>query len=337
MGGLEDGRQSPGRRGGHPPTLPPEAAQCHRTRPPSQGGAPTTIKPGLAGRQQPTFPPSGGMPPDAPSAGASQGLRGPSKPPSGGGSPPARRRNGRRPLLPGRPAGNVGTPVARQGKWFGACAVPRRLQLCRGARSAPRPIPRHRAHEGRVDRHLGTLPQRQPIGEDLYAARVRQRHVNVHVTQQNICRHTGPIRAAARSKGAPRGPRTPATRAVARVSSAATTRLSTTRMQSDGMRSSGAVGSAVMAREPPGPAWPLHPSMTWQPAEGPRSYVPPACQGGKFRPAAAKAGRQSQLAADSAPSQGRRPRRAGDSLLAVGGCELASAAPQRCRGVARGV
>ena len=40
MGGLEGGCQSPGRRGGHPPTLPPEAAQCHRTRPPSQGGAP---------------------------------------------------------------------------------------------------------------------------------------------------------------------------------------------------------------------------------------------------------------------------------------------------------
>ena len=28
MGGLEDGCQSPGRRGGHPPTPPPEAAQC---------------------------------------------------------------------------------------------------------------------------------------------------------------------------------------------------------------------------------------------------------------------------------------------------------------------
>ena len=61
MGGLAGGWPSPGRCGGHPPTLQPKAAWRHRTHPPYPKGAPTMTRPRLARQPQPAFPPSGGL------------------------------------------------------------------------------------------------------------------------------------------------------------------------------------------------------------------------------------------------------------------------------------
>ena len=80
MGGLAGGWPSPGRCGGHPPTLQPKAAWRHRTHPPYPRGAPTMTRPRLAGLPQPAFPPSGGLPPDALSLRVAQEPRGPPKP-----------------------------------------------------------------------------------------------------------------------------------------------------------------------------------------------------------------------------------------------------------------
>ena len=75
----------------------------------------------------------------------------------------------------------------------GACVAPHQWRFCRERDRPPRgrTRPVTQGLQRCVDRRLGTLPQRQPVpvGEDLNAAGVR--HIHIHVTQQNMCRHPG--------------------------------------------------------------------------------------------------------------------------------------------------
>ena len=263
LGGLAGGWSSLGRCGEHPPTLQPKAARRHRTRPPYEREAPAMTKPMPARRPQPAFPPSGGLPPDASLPGVALGLREPSRPPSGGGSPPARRRNGRQPQLRGRPTGKVGPPGA-QGRWCGACVAPHQPRPCRG-RGRP---PRVQSHPATQGSKVVSTPMRRASASG--TSMFMSRNKTFVATRAPPSRQ---ILAAARSSGAPRGPRTPATGQAARWSPSSSKappqrqclgmcgsgslrrRNRTTRMHSEGMRSSGAVRSAVMARGPPGPAW----------------------------------------------------------------------------------
>ena len=159
------------------------------------------------GRQQPTFPPSGGMPPDAPSAGAAQELRGPSKPPSGGGSPPARRRNGPR----------VQTHPATQ-----------------GSRRSSRPPPWHACHSGSPLVRTSTRRRQRDSASGTSTFMSRNRTLKRRNNTTLACK-----RMACGGFFLPR----------------------------TFHRSSGAVGSAVMAREPPRPARvKVRFRMTWRPS-----------------------------------------------------------------------
>ena len=82
-------------------------------------------------------------------------------------------------------------------------------------RARPRcAIPANRADKYRVDSRLGALPQRQAVRQHLDAATVRQWHVDRHIAQEDIGGYPSPpsrqTLAAARSRGAARGPKTPA-------------------------------------------------------------------------------------------------------------------------------
>ena len=137
--------------------------------------------------------------------------------------------------------------------------------------------PRNGRDQGGVNGRLGTLPQGQSIRQYLDAAAISKGNVDVHVPQEDVGRNSRTGFAADLRRGPLQGCPACSENAGRRTSCAVVTqgvectstparrgpigtgsrrRLSnTTRKHELGSRNSGAVGSAVRAREPPGPAW----------------------------------------------------------------------------------
>ena len=139
-----------------------------------------------------------------------------------------------------------------------------------------RAVPRDGAHERGIHGDLCSLVEGEAVGQYLDAAGVRQRYIKLHVAEEDIVGHPG-ARFAAHSRGRPlQGRAARAQHACCGAGRAVVTpdvesptatagrgawgkgarrrRSSRMRMHSLGKRNSGAVGSAVTARGPPGPA-----------------------------------------------------------------------------------
>ena len=196
----------------------------------------------------------------------------------------------RRPRPPGRTCRQLpgrSQPVLQRHATASSGYVWRRLRFAACSRRVARDTiglwmraarPRNGRDQGGVNGRLGTLPQGQSIRQYLDAAAISKGNVDVHVPQEDVGRNSrtgfaadsrrGPLQGCpACSENA--GRRTSCTVVTQGIECTSTpappwsdwhgqsqaSEQHNAETTSSGVGNSGAVGSAVRAREPPGPAW----------------------------------------------------------------------------------